>query len=105
MRQAKEPRKRNFYNRSHRSLEGHPRNTEENPADVRATEKMAKLFDAIKQDNPDYMRHDAHAMNVFLSRLLFCLFAEDTGIFPENAVCNAIASHAADDEIGSGYVL
>jgi hypothetical protein len=32
-------------------------------------------------------------MNVFLSRLLFCLFAEDTGIFPENSVCNAIASH------------
>ncbi len=69
----------------------------ENPADVKAAEKMAKLFDAIKQDNPDYMRHDAHAMNVFLGRLLFCLFAEDTGIFPENSVCNAIASHTAED--------
>lgn len=69
----------------------------ENPADVKAAEKMAKLFDAIKQDNPDYMRHDAHAMNVFLARLLFCLFAEDTGIFPENAVSNAIASHTAED--------
>ena len=69
----------------------------ENPADVKAAEKMAKLFDAIKQDNPDYMRHDAHAMNVFLARLLFCLFAEDTGIFPVNSVCNAIASHTAED--------
>jgi hypothetical protein len=69
----------------------------ENPADVKAAEKMAKLFDAIKQDNPDYMRHDAHAMNVFLGRLLFCLFAEDTGIFPENSVCNAIASHTDED--------
>lgn len=69
----------------------------ENPADVKAAEKMAKLFDAIKQDNPDYMRHDAHAMNVFLARLLFCLFAEDTGIFPENAGSNAIASHTAED--------
>jgi hypothetical protein len=69
----------------------------ENPADVKAAEKMAKLFDAIKQDNPDYMRHDAHAMNVFLARLLFCLFAEDTGIFQENAVSNAIASHTAED--------
>ncbi len=49
----------------------------ENPANRNAAEKMAKLFDAIRQDNPDYMRHDAHAMNVFLSRLLFCLFAED----------------------------
>ena len=69
----------------------------ENPADVKAAEKMAKLFDAIRQDNADYMRHDAHAMNVFLGRLLFCLFAEDTGIFPENAVSNAIASHTAED--------
>jgi type I restriction-modification system DNA methylase subunit len=69
----------------------------ENPADVKAAEKMAKLFDAIRQDNPDYLRHDAHAMNVFLARLLFCLFAEDTGIFPENAVSNAIASHTAED--------
>ncbi|MFA5688324.1 MAG: DNA methyltransferase [Kiritimatiellales bacterium] len=69
----------------------------ENPADVKAAERMAKLFDAIKQDNPDYLRHDAHAMNVFLARLLFCLFAEDTGIFPENAVSNAIASHTAVD--------
>lgn len=69
----------------------------ESEADVKAAEKMAKLFDAIKQDNPDYLRHDIHAMNVFLARLLFCLFAEDTGIFPENAVSNAIASHTAED--------
>jgi len=69
----------------------------ENPADVKAAEKMAKLFDAIRQDNADYLRHDAHAMNVFLGRLLFCLFAEDTNIFPENAVSNAIASHTAED--------
>jgi hypothetical protein len=66
-------------------------------ADIKAAEKMAKLFDAIKLDNPRYMREDAHSMNVFLGRLLFCLFAEDTGIFPENAVTNAIASHTAVD--------
>ncbi len=69
----------------------------ENPADVKAAEKMARLFDAIKQDNLEYMQRDAHAMNVFLGRLLFCLFAEDTGIFPENSVCNAIKSYTAED--------
>lgn len=69
----------------------------ENPADIKAAEKMAKLFDAIKQDNPEYVRENAHSMNVFLGRLLFCLFAEDTGIFPENAISNAIASHTAVD--------
>lgn len=69
----------------------------ENPADVKAAEKMAKLFDAIRQDNAETLLQDAHSMNVFLGRLLFCLFAEDTGIFPENAVSNAIASHTAED--------
>jgi type I restriction-modification system DNA methylase subunit len=69
----------------------------ENPADVKAAEKMAKLFDVIKQDNLDYVRDNPHEMNIFLSRLLFCLYAEDTGIFPKNAVCNAIASYTAVD--------
>jgi len=69
----------------------------ENPADVKAAEKMAKLFDVIKQDNLDYVRDNPHWMNIFLSRLLFCLFAEDTGIFPKNAMCNAIASYTAVD--------
>ena len=69
----------------------------ENPADVKAAEKMAKLFDVIKQENLDYVRDNPHGMNIFLSRLLFCLYAEDTGIFPKNAVCNAIASYTAED--------
>jgi len=73
------------------------KHSNENPADVKAAEKMAKLFDAIKQENPEYVRDNPHWMNIFLSRLLFCLFAEDTGIFPENSVCNAIASHTATD--------
>ncbi|HKK19822.1 MAG TPA: type IIL restriction-modification enzyme MmeI, partial [Opitutales bacterium] len=69
----------------------------ENPADVKAAEKMAKLFDAIKAHNPEFIERHPHAMNVFLARLLFCFFAEDTGIFEDNAVSNAIASHTAAD--------
>ncbi len=49
----------------------------ENPADVKAAEKMAKLFDEIKKDNPDDSPEFIHGLNVFLSRLLFCFFAED----------------------------
>ena len=69
----------------------------ENPADIKAAERMAKLFDAIKAHNPEFVAENPHAMNVLLARLLFCLFAEDTGIFPENAVSNSIASHTAAD--------
>jgi len=53
----------------------------ENPADVKASEKMAKLFDEIKKDNPDDSPEFTHGLYVFLSRLLFWFFAEYTEIF------------------------
>jgi len=69
----------------------------ENPADVRAAEKMAKLFDEIKKDNPQEDEEFRHNLNVFLSRILFCLFAEDTGIFEDDHFTNTIASHTKVD--------
>jgi len=65
----------------------------ENPADVKAAERMAKLFDEIKKDNPDDSPEFIHGLNVFLCRLLFCFFAEDTNIFEKGQFTNAIASH------------
>jgi len=65
----------------------------ENPADVKAAEKMAKLYDEIKKDNPTTTAEEVHCLNVFLSRLLFCFFAEDTEIFSKNIFTNAIKSH------------
>ena len=53
----------------------------ENPADVKAAEKMGKLFDLIRTQNDLSQPADIHALNVFLTRLLCCLFAEDTCIF------------------------
>jgi type I restriction-modification system DNA methylase subunit len=69
----------------------------ENPADVKAAEKMAKLFDEIKKDNPDNSPEFIHGLNVFLSRLLFCFFAEDTNIFKKSQFTNAISSHTQTD--------
>lgn len=69
----------------------------ENPADVKAAEKMAKLFDEIKKDNPDDSPEFIHGLNVFLSRLLFCFFAEDTHIFEDSQFTNAIDSHTQTD--------
>ena len=69
----------------------------ENPADVKAAEKMAKLFDEIKKDNPDNSPEFIHGLNVFLSRLLFCFFAEDTNIFKKGQFTNAISSHTQND--------
>lgn len=69
----------------------------ENPADVKAAEKMAKLYDEIKRDNPASTPEEIHNLNVFLSRLLFCFFAEDTEIFEKNLFTNSIASHTQSD--------
>lgn len=77
----------------------------ENPADVKAAEKMAKLFDLLKQDNPAQDEKSVHSLNVFLSRLLFCFFAEDTEIFAKGLFTNSIASHTLEDGSDLGSYL
>ena len=69
----------------------------ETEADVRAAEHMAKLYDLIRADNPPKSREQRHSLNVFLTRLLFCYFAEDTGIFPEQAFTKAIDGYTQVD--------
>ena len=49
---------------------------EQDPVNRRAAEKMARLHDAMKA-----VGYTGHPLEVYLVRLLFCLFAEDTGIF------------------------
>lgn len=66
-------------------------------ADVKAAENMAKLYDLIRADNPPKTREERHALNVFLTRLLFCYFAEDTGIFPDKSFTDAVESYTQTD--------
>jgi hypothetical protein len=63
-------------------------------ADVRAAERMAKLFDELVVINPNLRKTPTgrHALNVFFTRLLFCFFAEDTGIFSQKQFTGAIDS-------------
>lgn len=70
---------------------------DENPADVKASLKMAKLYDELQKNNEFKTKEEIHALNVFLTRLLFCYFAEDTNIFPDNAVTSSISSHTQSD--------
>lgn len=69
----------------------------ENPADVKASEKMAKLYDEIRKDNQFDTEEEVHGLNVFLSRLLFCFFAEDTGIFETSQFTHSISNHTQTD--------
>ena len=48
----------------------------QDPINIKAAERMGKLHDALKA-----VGYDGHALELYLVRLLFCLFAEDTTIF------------------------
>ncbi|MEK7187459.1 MAG: DNA methyltransferase [Patescibacteria group bacterium] len=70
----------------------------ENPADIRAAYKMDKLYQIIVGDDPEYYKNNSHDLNIFLSRLLFCFFAEDTGIFPKKGLfTNSVNSHTHEN--------
>lgn len=69
----------------------------ENDADVKAAVQMAKLFDEIKKTNPTDSITQVHNLNVFLSRLLFCFFAEDTEIFKKNLFTSSLNNHTQND--------
>lgn len=49
---------------------------EQDPVNIKAAERMGRLHDALEEDG-----YTGHKLEVLLVRLLFCLFAEDTGIF------------------------
>lgn len=67
-------------------------------ADVKSAELMAKLFDDIRRYNDIRNPDTVHALNVFMSRLLFCFFAEDTGLFPgENLFTDTLRNHTKED--------
>lgn len=76
-------------------------------ADVKAAERMGKLFDELLHANPGLLEqpHGRHALNLFFTRLLFCFFAEDTGIFAENQFTNAVGSHTLADGSDTAELL
>ena len=77
----------------------------ENPADRKAAEKLARLYDDLKEANNVESDEQRHALNVFLTRLLFCFFAEDTGIFEDGQFSVGLGSHTADDGSDSSDYL
>jgi hypothetical protein len=74
----------------------------QDPVNVRAAERMGRLHDALKASG--YGQYGGpngapgHPLEVLLVRLLFCLFADDTGIFqPAQAFRAWIEERTADD--------
>ncbi|MFZ7311404.1 class I SAM-dependent DNA methyltransferase [Comamonas jiangduensis] len=75
-----------------------PEITEESEADRRAAEKMAALHEALLKSN--FRGRD---LEIFLTRLLFCLFADDTAIFGDNGMFLHLIEGTREDgkDVGS----
>ncbi|MCL1894102.1 MAG: hypothetical protein FWG02_07710 [Holophagaceae bacterium] len=65
--------------------EPEPIHSDKGAVDLKATAKMNKLFEALQDRH-----YKGHELEIYLARLLFCLFADDTGIFPQNTFYNYI---------------
>lgn len=58
----------------------------ESSFDIRATSRLNRLYIELLKDNPEWGTEKRRPdMNHFMSRLIFCFFAEDTDIFPKNS--------------------
>lgn len=78
----------------------------ENPADIKATGRIAKLYDAILDANSDWIERDyTHDLNQFMTRLLFCFFAEDTSIFAKDVFTSTVMSLTNEDGSDTSAVL
>lgn len=54
----------------------------DNPIDINATLRLNRLYLELQKTNPAWDSNDPNLnMNRFMAQLIFCFFAEDTGIF------------------------
>ncbi|HEV7681313.1 MAG TPA: type IIL restriction-modification enzyme MmeI, partial [Pyrinomonadaceae bacterium] len=82
------------------------RQISENAFDIRATSRMNRLYVELLKDNPAWGAADRrHDMNHFMARLIFCFFAEDTGIFGTGLFTDAIAKMTARDSSNTHEVI
>ena len=74
--------------------------SEELPVNRKAVEQIAKLHDALLKAN--YTGKDLES---FLTRLLFCLFADDTGIFGEDGQFKKLVAKTKEDGSDLGMAI
>jgi hypothetical protein len=65
---------------------------EEDPVNIKAAELMGRLHDRLEE-----IGYTGHALELYLVRVLFCLFADDTGIFERGIFQQYIDLHTKPD--------
>ncbi|WP_339017576.1 DNA methyltransferase [Fusobacterium animalis] len=66
----------------------------ENPLDIKATERFSKIYDELIKNN---INIDNKSLNLFLIRIIFCLFAEDTEMFEKGSFTNDLKTLTSVD--------
>lgn len=66
----------------------------ENPLDIKAAERFSKIYDELIKNNIDI---DNKSLNLFLIRVIFCLFAEDTEMFEKASFTNDLKTLTSID--------
>lgn len=66
----------------------------ENPLDIKAAERFSKIYDELIKNNIDI---DNKSLNLFLIRIIFCLFAEDTEMFEKGSFTNDLKTLTSRD--------
>ena len=72
----------------------------EDPANVKAAERLGQLHDLLEASG-----YEGHELEVFLVRVLFCLFADDTGIFERGTFRQFVEQRTAEDGSDLGMWL
>lgn len=73
---------------------------EQDPVNIKAAEQMGKLHDQMKESG-----YCGHPLELYMVRLLFCLFAEDTGIFEKQQFKEYIEQRTSEDGSDLGHHL
>ena len=83
------------------------RQIRESAFDIKATERLNRLYVELLKENPDWGAADRrHEMNHFMARLIFCFFAEDTQIFAgQNLFTGTVERMSARDGSNTDEVI
>jgi hypothetical protein len=73
---------------------------EHDPINIKAVEIMGRLHDALEEGG-----YSGHKLERFLVRILFCLFAQDTGIFEPQSFKLYLENRTAEDGSDLGLHL
>jgi hypothetical protein len=73
---------------------------DEDPVNIKAAELMGALHDELRR-----VGYAGHPLELFLVRLMFCFFADDTGIFQKDQFSDYIEARSREDGSDLGQII